>query len=142
MEIRIDDRSTDLGNRIVTGCTTLEKLGLQESNQLSQIESFSTEPTVFSTGNAPKNLHVHDCYMAEALESESEPISSKKEINSAASTSLTRNLTPVTIMVVDTIGTVRSRRLLKVLLDSGSTTTLINKKMLTQEMSTMPNLPE
>jgi len=32
-----------------------------------------------------------------------------------------KKLTPVTIMVVDTIGTVKSRRLLKVLLDSGST---------------------
>ena len=82
MEIRIDDR-IDLGNRTVTDCTTLGKLGLQDCNQLSQIESFSTEPTVFSTGNAPKNLHVHDCYMAEALEPESEPINSKKETNSA-----------------------------------------------------------
>jgi len=42
----------------------------------------------------------------------------------------TRNLTPVTIMVVDTIGTIKSRKLLKVLLDSGSTTTLINKRCL------------
>ena len=113
MEIRTENR-TDLENRTVTDCTTLEKLGLQNSNQLSQIESFSTEPTVFSTGNAPKNLHVHDCYMAEAPEPESEPVSSKKEINSTSSTSPTRNLTPVTIMVVDTIGTVRSRRLLKI----------------------------
>jgi hypothetical protein len=38
------------------------------------------------------------------------------------------NLTPVTIMVVDTISSVRSRTLLRVLLDSGSTTTLINKR--------------
>ncbi len=39
-----------------------------------------------------------------------------------------QNLTPVTIMVVDTISSVRSRTLLlKVLLDSESTTTLINK---------------
>ncbi len=37
------------------------------------------------------------------------------------------NLTPVTIMVVNTISAVRSRKLLRVLLDSGSTTTLINK---------------
>ena len=137
MEIRIDDR-TDLGNRTVTDCTTLGKLGLQDSNQLPQIESFSTEPTVFSTGNAPKNLHVHDCYMAGALEPESEPISSKKETNSASSISPTRNLTPVTIMVVDTIGTVRSRRLLKVLLDSGSTTTLINKKCLPRKCRPCP----
>jgi hypothetical protein len=41
-----------------------------------------------------------------------------------------RNLTPVTIMVVDSIDAIRSRRLMKVLLDSGSTTTLINKKYL------------
>ncbi len=33
-------------------------------------------------------------------------------------------------MVADSIGAVRSRRLLKVLLDSGSTTTLFNKKCL------------
>ncbi len=38
-----------------------------------------------------------------------------------------RKLTPVTILVVDTISSVRSRILLKVLLDSGSTTTLTNK---------------
>ena len=112
MESRIDYR-IDLGNRTATDCTILGKLGLQNSNQLSQIELFSTEPTVFSTGNASENLHVHDCYMAETLEPESEPTSSKKETNSASSTSLTRNLTPVTIMVADTIGTVRSRRLLK-----------------------------
>jgi len=33
-------------------------------------------------------------------------------------------------MVVDTIGAVKSRQLLKILLDSGSTTTLINKRCL------------
>jgi hypothetical protein len=41
-----------------------------------------------------------------------------------------QNLTPVMIMVVDTISSVRSRTLLKVLLDSESTTTLIIKKCL------------
>ena len=76
--------------------------------------------------------------MAEALEPESEPISRKKEINSASSTSPTRNLTPVTIMVADNIGTVRSRRLLKILLDSGSTTTLINKKCLPRKCQPCP----
>ena len=40
------------------------------------------------------------------------------------------NLTPVTIMVVDTISSVRSRILLKVLMDSGSTLTMINKRCL------------
>jgi len=37
-----------------------------------------------------------------------------------------QNLTPVRIVVVETISSVRSRTLLKVLLDSESTTTLIN----------------
>jgi hypothetical protein len=40
-----------------------------------------------------------------------------------------QNLTPVTIMVVDTISSVRSRTLLKVLCYSGSKTTMINKKI-------------
>ncbi len=38
------------------------------------------------------------------------------------------NFAPITIMVVDTMSEIKSRRLLKVLFDSGSTTTLINKK--------------
>jgi hypothetical protein len=46
------------------------------------------------------------------------------------------NLAPITIMVVDTISAVKSRRLLKVLLDSGSTTTLINKKCLPKNCKT------
>jgi len=52
----------------------------------------------------------------------------------------TKNLTPVTIMVVDTIGTVKSRRLLKlkVLLDSGSTITLSNKKCLPKACKPCP----
>jgi hypothetical protein len=41
-----------------------------------------------------------------------------------------QKLTPVTILVVDTISSVTSRRLLKVVLDSGPTTTLINKRCL------------
>ncbi len=54
---------------------------------------------------------------------------SDKEVDKPKKTA-PQNLTPVTIMVVDTISSVRSRRLLRVLLDSGSTTTLINKKIL------------
>jgi hypothetical protein len=76
--------------------------------------------------------------MAEALEPEPGPINIKKEINSASSTSPTRNLTPVTIMIADTIGTVRSRRLLKILQDSGSTRTLVNKKCLPRKCQPCP----
>jgi hypothetical protein len=52
-----------------------------------------------------------------------------KEVDKPEKT-VPQNLTPVTIMVVDTISSIRSRTLLRVLLDSGSTTTLINQKCL------------
>ena len=41
-----------------------------------------------------------------------------------------KSLTPISIMVVDTIGLKKSRALLKVLLDPGSTKTLISRKAL------------
>ena len=41
-----------------------------------------------------------------------------------------KSLTPISIMVVDTIGLVKSRKLLKVLFDPGSTKTLIKKAAL------------
>ena len=47
-----------------------------------------------------------------------------------------KQLTPVTIMVADTISSVKSRILLKVLLDSGSTSTLINRKCLPRNCQT------
>ena len=43
---------------------------------------------------------------------------------------LSKNETPCTICTVNTIGTLRSRRLFRVLLDSGSSTTLIKKSAL------------
>ncbi len=55
-----------------------------------------------------------------------------------AKKSVPTNLTPVTNLVVDTISAVRSRKLLKVLLDSGSTTTLINKKCLPKNCMPYP----
>ncbi len=59
----------------------------------------------------------------------SEDNGSDKEVDKPKKT-VPQNFTPVTIMVVDTISSVRLRRLLRMLLDSGSTTTLINKKCL------------
>jgi hypothetical protein len=56
----------------------------------------------------------------------SEDNGSDKEVDKPKK-NVPQKLTPVTIMVVDTISSVRPRRLLRVLLDSGSTTTLINK---------------
>jgi hypothetical protein len=50
-----------------------------------------------------------------------------------------KQLTPVTIMVVDTISSVKSRIFLKVLLDSGSTTTMINRKCLPRNCQACKN---
>jgi hypothetical protein len=50
------------------------------------------------------------------------------DINSNKNTQT--HLTPVTIVVVDTISSLKSRILLNVLRDSGSTTTMINGKCL------------
>jgi hypothetical protein len=57
-------------------------------------------------------------------------IAKKRKRNSIPDSPQNRSLTPVTIIVADSIGAVRSRKLLKVLLDSGSTPLLINKKCL------------
>ena len=40
-----------------------------------------------------------------------------------------RSLTPITVAIVGTIGSVESKALLKALLDPGSTKTLVNKKI-------------
>jgi hypothetical protein len=76
---------------------------------LSGIENLDSSPVLillyFSLGTHPKIYMYIIFYMAEALEPESEPISRKKEINSDSSTPPIRNLTPVTIMVADTIVT-------------------------------------
>ena len=89
-----------------------------------------------TTGNAPKNLKiisniVEDAYAISGENSEKQGIINK--INVLPNQS---NLTPITIMVVDTISAVESRRLLKVLLDSGSTMTVINKKCLPKNCQT------
>ena len=48
------------------------------------------------------------------------------------------SLTPISIMVVDTIGLKKSRALLKVLFDPGSTKTMISKKCLPRGASLIP----
>jgi hypothetical protein len=65
--------------------------------------------------------------MADHIDAKSKIDSKKRTRNSFPDNPQSRNITPVTIMIADSIGAVRSRKLLKVLLDSGSTTTLINK---------------
>jgi hypothetical protein len=59
----------------------------------------------------------------------SEDNGSDKEVDKPKKT-VPQNLTPVMIMVVDNISSVMLRTLLRVLLDSGSSTTLIDKRCL------------
>jgi hypothetical protein len=111
------------------GSVLYKKIGIQTSKQLSRITNSDfngTNFSTFSTGNAPKNLIMDQCYMADYIDAKSKIDSRKRKRNCISDSPQNRNLTPVTIMVADSIGAVRSRRLLKVLLDSGSgsTTTL------------------
>ncbi len=110
------------------------KSGLTRSKQLSSLtktDHCSTNFSLGSTRKAPKMLN--ESPMLETWTEEvyaiSEDDGSDKEVDKPKK-NVPQNFTPVTIMVVDTISSVGSRRLLKILLDSGSTTTLVNKKCL------------
>jgi hypothetical protein len=92
--------------------------------------------TEFTTGNAPNKLEETN-YIVENAYAISEKNSSEQgAINKMNVLPSKTNLAPITIMVVNTISAVKSRRLLKVLLDSGSITTLINKKCLPRNCKT------
>jgi hypothetical protein len=115
------------------GSVLCKNLGILTSKQLSRIMNSdfnSTNSSTSSTGNAPKNLIIDLCYMADHIDAKSKIDSRKRKRNSILDSPQNGNFTPVTIMVADSIGAVRSRRLLKILFDSGSTTTLVNKKCL------------
>ena len=124
----------ELGN-CTENCTALKNVLYEtaltvNSKELSSIKTTDMIYSTNSTGNAPNTLDTTNCYMSEEVDAKSEINSTKGGRNVTPTTPQHRNLTPVTIMVADTIGAIRSRRLLRVLLDSGSTTTLINKRCL------------
>ncbi len=83
-----------------------------------------------STGNAPNNTSTQPiCYIfADNVYTNLKQISAKEAMD--INKNIPKQLTPVIIMVVDTVSSVQSRILMKVLLDSGSTTTMINRKCL------------
>jgi hypothetical protein len=87
---------------------------------------------VHSTGSAPKSTSTKPvCYIfADDVYTNLEQISAKEAMDINSNKNIPKQLTPVTIMVVDTISSVKSSTLLKVLLDSGSTTTMNNRKCL------------
>ncbi len=77
-----------------------------------------------STRNSPKTLN--ESFMLETCMDEvyaiAEDSDNDKEVDKCKKT-VPQNLTPVRMMVVDTISSIRPRALQRVLLDSGSTTT-------------------
>ena len=100
-------------------------------SSLAKTDFYSTNNLLDSARNAPKSLHAtNKCHIyADDVYAMSKDSSDDRQ-HKKAKKYVPTNLTPVTIMVVDTISVVKSRKLLRVLLDSGSTTTLINKKCL------------
>ena len=113
----LDNHTTNciLGN-CTADCTDLgsvqyKNLGILTSKQLSRIMNSDfngTNSSMFSTGNAPKDLIINQCYMADHIDAKSNIDSKKGKRNSFPDSPQNRNLTPVTIMVVDSIGAVRS----------------------------------
>jgi len=104
-------------------CTALgtvwyETKSRDKLSKIKKSDKFSNTKSISTSTENTFNQTNHHCYMTKEVHVKSTQISQN------------RYLTPVTIMVADTIRTVKSRRLLKVLLDSGSTTTLINKRCL------------
>jgi hypothetical protein len=83
-----------------------------------------------STGKAPNSINNAQYILTDEVYKNLEKSNAKKAIGIKANKDTQKYLTLVTIMVVDTISSVKSRILLKVLLDSGSTTTMINQQFL------------
>jgi hypothetical protein len=121
---------------------TSTNIGLQNSIELSSFkktDTYSTISMVDSTGNAPNNTSTQPvCYIfADDVYTNLEQITAKeaRDINMNTLT----QLSPVTIMVVDTISSVKSRILLKMLLDSDSITTMIIRKCLPRNLQNRQN---
>ncbi len=114
---------------------TSTDIGLQNSKELfglQMTDTYSMISMVNSTVNAPKSTStqpVH-CIFADDVYTNLEQGNAKEAMDINSNKNIPKQLTPVTIMVVDTISSVKSRILLKVLLDSGSTITMINRKCL------------
>jgi hypothetical protein len=102
------------------------------------MDFYGTISSEKSTGNAQKKLSTQTVYhiATDEVYTNLEQPSAKEAIDVKSKKNSPKQLTPVTIMVVDTISSVKSRILLKVLLDSGSTSTMINRKCLPRNCQT------
>ena len=89
-----------------------------------------------STRNSTRTHLVHYIFVDDVY-THLEQISAKEAMD--INKNVPKQLRPVTIMVVETIYSAKLRNLLKVLLDSGSTTTMINRKRLPVNCQTGKN---
>ena len=107
-------------------------------SSLKTADTYSTISMVASTGNAPKSTSTQTVrnIVTDEVYTNLVQISAEEAMDIKSNKNSPKQLTPVTIMVVDTISSVKSRILLKVLLDSGSTSTMINRKCLPRNCQT------
>ncbi len=115
--------------------------GLHHSKQLSSLKTagiYGTNSMEASTGNAPKNLSTQTVrhIVTDEVDTNIVQLSTKEAMDIKSNKNSPKQLTPVTIMVVDTMSSVKLKFLLKVLLDPGSTTTMINRKCLPRNCQT------
>jgi hypothetical protein len=111
---------------------TSTNVEFQISNELSSLKAMDFYGTISSensTGNTLKNLSTQPVYhlVTDEIYTNLEQPSAREAMDVKSNKNSPKQLTPVTIMVVDTISSVKSRILLKVLLDSGSTSTMIDR---------------
>ena len=92
--------------------------------------------TKVTTGNAPNKLEATNNMVEDKYVISEENSDVQGTINKINVLPSQTNLAQITLMVVDTMSAIKSRRLLKVLSDSDSTTTLINKKCLPKNCKT------
>jgi hypothetical protein len=98
---------------------------------------YGTISMVDSTGNTPKSPSTQPVHhiVTDEVYTNLVQLSTKEAMGIKSNKNSPKQLT-ATIMVVDTISSVKLRILLKVLLDSGSTTTMINRKCLSKNCQT------
>jgi hypothetical protein len=79
------------------GIVLYEILGIQTSKQMSRITNSDfngTNSSSFSTGNAPKNLIIDQCYMADHIDAKSKIESRNRKRNSIPDSPQNGNSTP------------------------------------------------
>jgi hypothetical protein len=113
------------------------KSGLQHSNELSSLktaDTYSTISMIASTGNAPKSTSTQTVRQVVTDEKFTNlvQLSTKEAMDIKSNKNSPKQLTPVTIMVVDT----KIKNFAEGLLDSGSTTTMIDRKCLPRNCQT------